>query len=364
MARNCLGNCCVIGGGGWLGSYIVQQLSQDPDVTKPVRSLDVAPARPNFPAHGAVHQNLDIRSAEQVRLALEGIDTVFLVAAVVDIRLIPDQLCREVNVNGCVNVLAGCRAAGVRRLVYTSTMDVVGLGLNRADESWPYAKKGILAPEGGYNLTKSEAERLALHADEGTSVGPNGLAVVALRLTQVFGIGDELLPKVLAAPVGLGSTSTKQSMVYVENAASAHVQAAKRLVSNPEPIRGHAFFICDFEENFNDLCSEIACVKPAFVRINFWVLMLVALLLEVLAFVAYKCLFHLRLPHVRHGKVTFGFSSAYHTACNHTADGSAAQRCLGYRPMFDRNESLARTSRWYMEQRSRQSSLWQRAFAQ
>ena len=39
------------------------------------------------------------------------------------------------------NVIAASIANGVRRLVYTSSLDVVGGGLQGADESWPYAKR-------------------------------------------------------------------------------------------------------------------------------------------------------------------------------------------------------------------------------
>lgn len=328
-----------------MGSFLVQQLAQDPGVKKPVRSVDICPARPGFPADGAVHQIVDIRRPESVHRVLEGVDSVFLVAAVIDQRLSPDPIGREVNVLGCANVISGCRSAGAQRLVYTSTMDVVGIGLRMADESWPYAKEGVLAPAGGYSQTKAEAERLVLTADE-----DGGLATVALRITHMFGPGDDVLPLMALSPIGMGPRRAKQSQVYVENAASAHVQAARRL-AEPAPVRGQAFFISDFDENLDSLYAEITGAGGPCVRVPFWVLLLVAVLLEVLALVVYKCLFRLRLPYVWHPKKTFGFCPLHHVACDHTSDPRAARERLGYSPLVDKAEALARTRRWYQDRK-------------
>ncbi len=66
------------------------------------------------------------------------------------------ELMRAVNVDGTINVVEACAAAGVPRLVYTSSASVVfeGRPLYAADESVPYAAR----PMDYYTHTKIEGE--------------------------------------------------------------------------------------------------------------------------------------------------------------------------------------------------------------
>eukprot|EP01065_Artemidia_motanka_P031228 TRINITY_DN3749_c0_g2_i1.p1 TRINITY_DN3749_c0_g2~~TRINITY_DN3749_c0_g2_i1.p1 ORF type:complete len:355 (+),score=104.77 TRINITY_DN3749_c0_g2_i1:72-1136(+) len=351
-----LGVCAVIGGGGWLGSNLVEQLVAEPGVAKPVRSYDVAPARENFPTGAAEHSKLDMRDAAAVDDALKGVDTVFCVAAIIDIRLFPDPICRQVNVDGCANVIAACKKNGVKRLIHTSTLDVVGGGLHNADETGAYCDRTIsvrplyVAHPDGYYRTKAQGERMVKAADS------DELLTVALRMTHIFGIGDDVCQLASDSPVGTGGASARASMVDVANGAAAHVQAAKQLLRDPAPVRGKAFFITDFDANFSDLYRSFAGLGPPVVRIPFFVMAAVALLLEIIAAVVYLCCCRTRMPWVRSGKLTFGLA-ALDGMRIHTVNGQAARKAFNYTPPVSQEQSIENARKWYLGTKSASRKL-------
>ena len=110
----------VTGGGGFLGLYVVEQLVARGDRVRVLCRGDY----PRLRELGVEVVCGDVRDATAVRTACEAIDTVFHVAAVAGIWG-PWQHFFEINTLGTRNVLAGCHAGGVRKLVYTSSPSVV-----------------------------------------------------------------------------------------------------------------------------------------------------------------------------------------------------------------------------------------------
>jgi nucleoside-diphosphate-sugar epimerase len=93
----------------------------------------------------------DITDKESVKKALDGVDTVFHLAAVVDYSA-PQDVMYDVNVTGTKNILEFFRG---KKFIYLSTMGVLGNKLNMpADENTPYN------PSNFYTKTKMEAEKL------------------------------------------------------------------------------------------------------------------------------------------------------------------------------------------------------------
>src|SRR6187399_2045753 len=127
----------VTGANGFLGSAVVRALLAD---GRAVRA---------FVRRGSDRRNLlgldvelaegDLTDRESLRAATAGCDAVFHVAA--DYRLwVADPLpMYKANVEGSVNVLEAAAAAGAERLVYTSSVAVLGIDRNRrpADETTP-----------------------------------------------------------------------------------------------------------------------------------------------------------------------------------------------------------------------------------
>ena len=230
----------VTGGGGFLGRYIVEKLLARGDS---VRVLGRG-IYPELEKLGAETVRADLRDANAVNRACEKMDVAFHVAALPAVWG-KWQDFYSINVEGTQNVLAGCKAQGVSRLVYTSTPSVVfdQSDLCNIDESYPYPKSyNCYYPE-----SKAVAERLVI----GTN-GKDGLYTTSLRPHLVWGPRDNhLIPRVLQRAKErqlfiVGDGRNRVDITYVENAADAHLQAADHLNAG-SPVAGQVYFISQGE---------------------------------------------------------------------------------------------------------------------
>jgi nucleoside-diphosphate-sugar epimerase len=231
------GRCLVIGGAGMLGFEIVRQAVAAGAET---RILDLQCP----PGELCDFRQGDMCSRADLSAALSGLgedDVVFQTAAAVWDTKTPEAVYEQVNVQGNRLVLEVCREAGLRRLVYTSTIDVVVEGrrpIVDGDESLPYPKR---LPRDAYSRTKIAAERLVLAAS-----GPS-LATCALRPVGMYGPRDRYhLGNILAMArkgnkIRLGDGSARFSHVYSENVAHAHMLAAAHLFPGSK-VAGQAYF--------------------------------------------------------------------------------------------------------------------------
>ena len=241
----------VTGGTGFLGRRLVERLlAEGRPVTVLARRAD-----PSLSARGVRFITASLDDAPAVAAACVGHTTVFHTAAKVGVWGRYDDFFRT-NVLGTRAILAGCRAHGVERLIYTSTPSVVynGQSLANADESLPLTTS-CPSP---YPLTKAIAEREVLAAN---SPDHTGLQTVALRPHLIWGIGDpHLVPRVLArARAGrlriIGDGQNKVDMVHVENAVDAHLAAERALSGSQRSALnsqlpagcGRAYFITNGE---------------------------------------------------------------------------------------------------------------------
>lgn len=224
----------VTGGGGFLGRYIVEQLLSRGDR---VRSFSRG-AYPELEQQGAEVVCGDIRDAESVHAACEGVDTVFHVAAIPGIWG-KWETYHAINTLGTQHVLDGCAKHGVKRLIYTSSPSVVYDGKPHvdADESLPYPDSYLCH----YPHSKAIAERAVLAANS------ESLRTVSLRPHLIWGPRDNhLIPRLIQRAMAgklmrVGDGSNIVSMSYVENAATAHLQACDALDSGA--CAGKAYFI-------------------------------------------------------------------------------------------------------------------------
>lgn len=230
----------VTGGGGFLGRYIVEKLVGRGDS---VRVLG-RNRYPELERLGIEAIQADLRDERAVIKACEKLDVVFHVAA------LPALWGRwkdfyGINVEGTEAVLAGCRAHGVPKLVYTSTPSVVfdRSDLRNADESRLYPSSYNCY----YPQTKAMAEKLVMEAN-----GRDGLLTTSLRPHLVWGPRDNhLIPKILERAKArqlfiVGDRSNRVDITYVENAADAHLQAADHLNAG-SPVAGQVYFISQGE---------------------------------------------------------------------------------------------------------------------
>src|SRR4051794_17293862 len=232
-------NVLVTGGGGFLGGAIVRRLAARGDA---VRALSRG-GYPGLRAMGVALVQGDLADPAAVARAAEGCAVVFHVAAKAGIWG-PFAEYHRSNVAGTRNVIAACRACGVRRLVFTSSPSVVfdGRDMEGVDESVPYPRHY----ETAYPATKAEAERLVRAANG------DDLATVALRPHLIWGPGDtNIVPRIIArAKSGrlrrIGRRVNLVDSTYIDDAAEAHLRAADRLVPGA-PIAGRAYFLSQGE---------------------------------------------------------------------------------------------------------------------
>jgi len=231
----------VTGGAGFLGQALCRALlARGCQVSSFQRSHS-----PVLASLGVAQHRGDLADAGAVAAAVAGVDAVLHNAAKAGAWGSHDSYF-QANVVGTRNVIAACRAHGVRKLVYTSTPSVThrathpveGLGAHEV----PYGED-LQAP---YAATKAVAEREALAAN-----GP-ALAVVALRPRLIWGPGDpQILPRLVQrAHAGrlrlVGDGGNRVDTTYIDNAAQAHLDALDHLAPGAA-CAGKAYFISNGE---------------------------------------------------------------------------------------------------------------------
>jgi nucleoside-diphosphate-sugar epimerase len=317
----------VTGGGGFIGGAVVRQLLERDDE---VRSLTRSP-QPELAGLGVDVRRGDLADPAAVRSAVDGLDAVVHVAARVG-DWGPAAEFRRANVDGTRAVLDACRAAGVGRLVFTSTPSVVHAGgsISGGDESLPYAARY----DSPYPATKAVAERMVLVAD-----GPD-LSTVALRPHLVWGPGDNyLLPGILQrARSGrlrfVGNGAAVLDTTWIDDAARAHLDALDRLAPGAA-CAGRAYFITGGDprpqrEMVNGILAA-AGLPPATRSVPFPVALAAGAAVEAVW----------SLTRQRSAPPLTRFL-ARHLATDHWFDISAARRDLGYAPRVPVDEGLRR----------------------
>ncbi len=171
----------VTGGAGFIGSHLVHELVEAQQQVHVIDNLSSGSAGRVHPA--AVLHVEDIRSpaALQTVLALKP-DAIYHLAAQADVQQsIGDPLLdMDHNVKGTLNMLEGCRQAGVRKFIFASTSGVYGnLETNILKEIDP------AAPISFYGLSKYAAEHyIRLY---GQLFGVNW---TVMRFANVYGPGQ------------------------------------------------------------------------------------------------------------------------------------------------------------------------------
>ncbi|MFV1964504.1 MAG: NAD-dependent epimerase/dehydratase family protein [Pirellulaceae bacterium] len=229
----------VTGAGGFLGQYIVEQLVERGDTVRTFSRKAYA----FLDDLGVETVQGDVRDAAAVNTACSGIDVVFHVAAVAGIWG-PWEHFHEINTTGTRNVVAGCRKNDVPRLVYTSSPSVTFDGTEQVgvDETAPYPDRWL----SHYPHSKALAEQHVLESN------CESLRACSLRPHLIWGPRDShLIPQLLGRArkgklVQVGDGTNLVDMVYVENAAHAHLQAADALGAG-STVCGRAYFISQGE---------------------------------------------------------------------------------------------------------------------
>jgi len=229
----------VTGGSGFVGRALVDALVERGD---DVTVLDVTPEGPRPDIR---YLRVDLRDSDETAAACENQDVVFHTASLVHTRRNREEEIHAVNVGGTENVMAGCRAHGVPRLVYLSSASVVyeGVDICNGDESLPHST----SQQAPYAESKIEAERLVLAAND------RELATVAIRPHVVFGPGDQrFIPAIVGkAREGklrwsVGWERKLSDFTWIGNLVDSLLLADERLKPG-SAVAGQAYFITNGE---------------------------------------------------------------------------------------------------------------------
>src|SRR5579875_1735028 len=158
----------VTGASGFVGSAVARALAaRGFKVTALVRPSS---PRTNFKGLDVALVEGDLRVAESLTRAIAGQRYLFHVAA--DYRLWardPEEIVRN-NLEGTRNLMRAAQAAGVERIVYTSSVATLSLKDGPSDETRPLKPKDAI---GAYKRSQVVAEREVerMGADEGLPTG-------------------------------------------------------------------------------------------------------------------------------------------------------------------------------------------------
>lgn len=164
----------VTGAAGYLGRLVLERLERE-EIVGRVVGIDIAD--PDFTTRNLEFYRMDVRSPHIVQ-AIDGCDAVVHLAAV---RGDPDDT-RDVNVGGTRSVADAAARAGVRKLVFTSTIEVYGA---HPDNDFPLTESSPVRPnhQSAYASSKAEAETVVSYFAE---AHPD-VIVTTLRLAWVCG---------------------------------------------------------------------------------------------------------------------------------------------------------------------------------
>ncbi len=316
----------VTGGSGFIGGALVDALAA---AGRPVRALArSAGAAQALRDRGAEPVTGDVLDADSLIRASQGCSVVYHAAGVNTFCLADPTPMERVNVDGSANVIAAAAAAGVGKVVYTSSAAALGEAHGTVGNE-NSAHRGSFLSE--YERTKYLAERRVLH-----DAAERGVDVVCVSPSSVQGPGRlhgtaRLLLQYLNGTMKF-LVNTRISFLDIADCTTGHLLAEQ----HGKP--GERYILNGATLTTREMIALVASTTGITRRVR-WLpgqaAMAAAVVVEAGARAARR-----KPPICR---------EMIRTVLNgHTYDGSRAERELGlhYTPV---EETIARTLRWYSE---------------
>ncbi|OCF41684.1 sterol-4alpha-carboxylate 3-dehydrogenase (decarboxylating) [Kwoniella heveanensis CBS 569] len=219
----------VVGGCGFLGRHIVEQLLGRGE--SQVSVFDIV--QRHFDSNVNFYIG-DLSNPEDIQNALQKSKATVVIHTASPAHGMGRPVYEKVNVHGTRALIEACQepSSTVKKLVYTSSGGVIYSGqenICNADERITYPE----TPLDAYNETKVAAEKMVLNAN-----GVDGLLTCAIRPAGIFGPGDRQMISGFYGVVKNGQTKWQVGdntnlgdFTYVGNVAHAHLLAADKLGS-------------------------------------------------------------------------------------------------------------------------------------
>lgn len=227
----------VIGGAGFIGSFVVSELLKEP-VAEVVVYDNFARGKRDYLQEQLKDERCsifpiggDIRETDILNDAIKGKDYVICLAAMwlLHCKDYP-RTAFDVNIAGTFNVLEACAKHNIKKLVWSSSASVYGDAVELPmTEEHPFNNKNF------YGASKIAGEAMATAFND-----RYGLEIIGLRYMNVYGPHQDqtaaytgvvpiMLNKIEAneSPTINGDGSQAYDFIYVEDVARCNVQALK-----------------------------------------------------------------------------------------------------------------------------------------
>ncbi len=267
-------NILVIGGAGFIGSFVVKELLKH-DVQKIVIYDNFARGKKSnigellqdnrctvFPLGG------DIRDVDILNEAMQDIDYVFHLAAMwlLHCKDFP-RTAFHVNIEGTFNVLEACIKNNIKKLIYSSSASVYGDAVEvPMTETHPFNNKNF------YGATKISGEAMCTAFHD-----RYGLEIIGLRYMNVYGPNQDqnaaytgVIPIMLnkiddnETPLINGDGTQAYDFIYVEDVARFNVAALE------SDVRFGFYNVgTEIQTTIKELCNTILELKQSNLKVTF-----------------------------------------------------------------------------------------------
>lgn len=311
----------VTGGSGYFGSLLRDRLLARGARVRVFDRVDAAD-------RGAAVEFFagDICDAAAVARACAGADAIY--HCVAQVPLAKDRaLFRAVNVDGTAHLLAGARAAGVRKVIYVSSSAVFGVPKQN-----PVTELTPPAPGEAYGRAKLEGEHLC------TRAAADGLDVTIIRPRTILGHGRLGIFQILFEwirtghniPV-LGRGDNLYQFVHADDLAEACILAAQRA--------GATLYHCGTDRfgTMRAVLEKLCAQAGTGSRVRSVPLAPAITAMKLTSAIGLS-------PLGAYHALMYGRSMYF--------DGAKAQAELGWRPRFSNEEMFIESYEWYLRHRA------------
>ena len=266
--------CLVIGGAGFIGSFVVTELLKE-NVAELIVYDNFARGKKEYLNEALKDKRCsiypvggDIRETDILNDAMKGVDYVFCLAAMwlLHCKDYP-RTAFDVNIAGTFNVLEACVKNNVKKLVWSSSASVYGDAVELPmTENHPYNNKNF------YGATKIAGEAMATAFND-----RYGLQVIGLRYMNVYGPHQDqtaaytgvipiMLNKIDAneAPTINGDGSQAYDFIYVEDVAKCNVKAMQA-----DTPFGFYNVGTQVQTSIKELCDTILRLKNSALKVTY-----------------------------------------------------------------------------------------------
>ena len=265
----------VTGGAGYVGSVLVNQLLQNGYSVRVIDNLKWGgESLLGVYSHPAFEfQKGDVRNESDVNKALEGVDAVVHLAAIVG-----DPACRkepelatETNFTASIKLFETANQKGVKRFIFGSTCSNYG---KMTDFSKSCDENSELKPVSLYAELKVKFEKHILESK-------NDMVCVALRFSTAYGLSPRMRFDLTVSEFTRDAATKNELVIYGEKfwRPYCHTIDLSRacllmLKMDPEKIDRQAFNVGDDQENYQkqmiveEIKKQIPTVNVQFVQTN------------------------------------------------------------------------------------------------